>query len=112
MANMAGLKKACKVQVLVRLRPEHLDYKEKSDGNGIPQRCVRAVDSSTLEIWNCRNSKESIRYRLVFGELNYAENLNYVCIYNVCVNRPLGIFIKVDLGVSVDHLLIWLYCSD
>ncbi|XP_022780534.1 kinesin-like protein KIF22 isoform X2 [Stylophora pistillata] len=63
MANMAGLKKACKVQVLVRLRPEHLDYKEKSDGNGIPQRCVRAVDSSTLEIWNCRNSKESIRYR-------------------------------------------------
>lgn len=63
MANMTELKKACKVQVLVRLRPEHSEYKEESNSDGIPKRCVRAVDSSTLELWNCRNSEESIRYR-------------------------------------------------
>lgn len=62
---MATHKKACKVRVLVRLRPERADYKEKESGkqDGIPERCVRAVDSSTLELWNCRNSEESIRYR-------------------------------------------------
>lgn len=62
---MAVHKKECKVRVLVRLRPESADYKEKegSHEDGIPDRCVRAVDSSTLELWNCRNSDESIRYR-------------------------------------------------
>ena len=62
---MAAHKKVCKVRVLVRLRPESADYREKegSNPNGIPDRCVRAVDSSTLELWNCRNSEESIRYR-------------------------------------------------
>ena len=63
--SMATHKQACKVRVLVRLRPERPDYKEKGGciHDGIPERCVRAVDSSTLELWNCRNSEESIRYR-------------------------------------------------
>lgn len=62
---MAAHKKTCKVRVLVRLRPERPDYKERESGkrDGIPERCVRAIDSSTLELWNCRNSEESIRYR-------------------------------------------------
>ena len=62
---MAAHKKVCKVRVLVRLRPGRPDYREKEGNNqdGIPDRCVRAVDSSTLELWNCRNSEESIRYR-------------------------------------------------
>ena len=62
---MAPHKKTSKVRVLVRLRPECPEFKveERDDRHGIPDRCVRAVDSSTLELWNCRNSEESIRYR-------------------------------------------------
>ena len=62
---MAPYKKGSKVRVLVRLRPERSEFKEnvKGNRNGIPNRCVRAVDSLTLELWNCRNSEESIRYR-------------------------------------------------
>ena len=74
---MASHKKVCKVRVLVRLRPESADYREKegSKPNGIPNRCVRAVDSSTLELWNSRNSEESIRYRWV---LNMKIAVDYV----------------------------------
>ena len=64
---MASAKKGCKVRVLVRLRPECPDFMDKaSDGrNGNPDNCVRAVDASTLEVWNCRNPDESIQYRYV-----------------------------------------------
>lgn len=64
---MASGKKGCKVRVLVRLRPECPDFMDKaSDGrNGNPDNCVRAVDASTLEVWNCRNPDESIQYRYV-----------------------------------------------
>ena len=50
---------------MVRLRPERSEFKanEKDSHSEMPDRCVRAVDSSTLELWNCRNSEESIRYR-------------------------------------------------
>ena len=50
---------------MVRLRPERSEFKanERDNRSDMPDRCVRAVDSSTLELWNCRNSEESIRYR-------------------------------------------------
>ena len=63
---MASAKKGCKVRVLVRLRPECPDFMDKASGgsrNGNPDNCERAVDASTLEVWNCRNPDESIQYR-------------------------------------------------
>ena len=62
---MAPNSKKTKVRVLVRLRPERSLYKEegKYPQDGIPERCVRAVDAKTLEVWNWRNAKESIRFR-------------------------------------------------
>ena len=62
---MAPFKKGSKVRVLVRLRPERSEFKanERDNRSDMPDQCVRAVDSSTLELWNCRNSEESIRYR-------------------------------------------------
>ena len=62
---MAPFKKRSKVRVLVRLRPERSEFKanEKDNRSDMPDQCVRAVDSLTLELWNCRNSEESIRYR-------------------------------------------------
>lgn len=64
---MAPAKEECKVRVLVRLRPERPGFMDKASGggNGNPDNCVRAIDASTLEVWNCRNPDESIQYRYV-----------------------------------------------
>lgn len=112
MANMTELKKACKVQVLVRLRPEHSEYKEESNSDGIPKRCVRAVDSSTLELWNCRNSEESIRYRFhkFFDEDSTQEKiyLNSVCplIPLMLQGQNASVFAYGPTGAGKTHTMV------
>lgn len=112
MANMTELKKACKVQVLVRLRPEHSEYKEESNSDGIPKRCVRAVDSSTLELWNCRNSEESIRYRFhkFFDEDSTQEKIyhNSVCplIPLMLQGQNASVFAYGPTGAGKTHTMV------
>lgn len=112
MANMTELKKACKVQVLVRLRPEHSEYKEESNSDGIPKRCVRAVDSSTLELWNCRNSDESIRYRFhkFFDEDSTQEKIyhNSVCplIPLMLQGQNASVFAYGPTGAGKTHTMV------
>nr|XP_058973262.1 kinesin-like protein KIF22 [Pocillopora verrucosa] len=112
MANMTELKKACKVQVLVRLRPEHSQYKEESNSDGIPKRCVRAVDSSTLELWNCRNSEESIRYRFhkFFDEDSTQEKIyhNSVCplIPLMLQGQNASVFAYGPTGAGKTHTMV------
>lgn len=112
MANMTELKKACKVQVLVRLRPEHSEYKEESNSDGIPKRCVRAVDSSTLELWNCRNSEESIRYRFhkFFDEDSTQETIyhNSVCplIPLMLQGQNASVFAYGPTGAGKTHTMV------
>lgn len=112
MANITELKKACKVQVLVRLRPEHSEYKEESNSDGIPKRCVRAVDSSTLELWNCRNSEESIRYRFhkFFDEDSTQEKIyhNSVCplIPLMLQGQNASVFAYGPTGAGKTHTMV------
>lgn len=112
MANMTELKKACKVQVLVRLRPEHSEYKEESNSDGMPKRCVRAVDSSTLELWNCRNSEESIRYRFhkFFDEDSTQEKIyhNSVCplIPLMLQGQNASVFAYGPTGAGKTHTMV------
>ncbi|KAL9980620.1 hypothetical protein ACROYT_G009228 [Oculina patagonica] len=111
---MATHKKTCKVRVLVRLRPERPDYKERETGkqDGIPERCVRAVDSSTLELWNCRNSDESIRYRFngFFDEDSTQETLyhNSVCplIPYVLQGHNASVFAYGPTGAGKTHTMV------
>lgn len=112
MANITELKKACKVQVLVRLRPEHSEYKEESNSDGIPKRCVRAVDSSTLELWNCRNSEVSIRYRFhkFFDEDSTQEKIyhNSVCplIPLMLQGQNASVFAYGPTGAGKTHTMV------
>lgn len=98
----------------MRLRPESADYREKegSNPNGIPDRCVRAVDSSTLELWNCRNSEESIRYRFnaFFDEDSTQETLyhNSVCplIPYVLQGHNASVFAYGPTGAGKTHTMV------
>ncbi|KAJ7374086.1 Kinesin-like protein kif22 [Desmophyllum pertusum] len=111
---MATHKKTCKVRVLVRLRPERPDYRERESGkrDGIPERCVRAIDSSTLELWNCRNSEESIRYRFngFFDEDSTQEMLyhNSVCPLIPCVlqGHNASVFAYGPTGAGKTHTMV------
>jgi len=111
---MAPHKKVSKVRVLVRLRPACPDYKddERDNRDGIPDRCVRAVDSSTLELWNCRNSDESIRYRFngFFDEDSTQETLyhNSVCplIPYVLQGQNASVFAYGPTGAGKTHTMV------
>ncbi|EDO39270.1 predicted protein [Nematostella vectensis] len=57
--------RSSKVRVIARLRPESPEYSAKSNRHSagdMPPRCVRAVDSKSLEVWNWRNGS-SIQYQ-------------------------------------------------
>jgi len=111
---MAAHKKVCKVRVLVRLRPESADYREAEGSNqdGTPDRCVRAVDSSTLELWNSRNSEESIRYRFngFFDEDSTQETLSHssVCplIPYVLQGHNASVFAYGPTGAGKTHTMV------
>jgi hypothetical protein len=48
--------KKSKVRVIARLRPEKAEYRSSlSNYKDMPSRCVRPIDSKTLELWNWRN---------------------------------------------------------
>ncbi|KAM7452004.1 Kinesin-like protein kif22 [Porites harrisoni] len=111
---MAPFKKRSKVRVLVRLRPERSEFKanERDNRSDMPDQCVRAVDSSTLELWNCRNSEESIRYRFngFFGEESTQETLyhNSVCplIPYVLQGQNASVFAYGPTGAGKTHTMV------
>ncbi|XP_073257535.1 kinesin-like protein KIF22-B isoform X2 [Porites lutea] len=111
---MAPFKKGSKVRVLVRLRPERSEFKanERDNRSDMPDRCVQAVDSSTLELWNCRNSEESIRYRFngFFGEESTQETLyhNSVCplIPYVLQGQNASVFAYGPTGAGKTHTMV------
>lgn len=111
---MAPHKKASKVRVLVRLRPECPGFLDQLSSNpeGNPDRCVRAIDSSTLELWNCRNSEESIQYRFsgFFEDHSTQETLyhNSVCplLPFVLEGQNASVFAYGSTGAGKTHTMV------
>ncbi|XP_074636784.1 kinesin-like protein KIF22-B [Acropora palmata] len=111
---MASAKKGCKVRVLVRLRPECTDFLDKASDarNGNPDNCVRAVDASTLEVWNCRNPDESIQYRFnaFFDNQTSQETLyhNSVCplIPFLLQGHNASVFAYGSTGAGKTHTIV------